>query len=206
MPKVIDAFDYIKNKKKLPTEAFFVDTNIIIAFADPFSLALTNPSLEERYEKINQVLQYFKSIDGTRSYSTIVNCLEYYKHIQVNYYNIQTNQKYNSLDFKNLLDTNTSFANGWQKQISVFERLFYKKNFQVIDSNINQKEIIQGFGLSGVDFGDFTTYKIVMSQASKYRCIFSNDKDFYSLPDDFYFVTIRKSLIEKAKAEGKLFT
>lgn len=48
MAIVIDALSLVRTNKRLPTEAFFVDTNVVIAFADPFSR-----SIELRYATLN---------------------------------------------------------------------------------------------------------------------------------------------------------
>ncbi len=50
MALIIDALDTVKNKRRLPTEAFFVDTNIIINFKDPFGASYK----DKNFQKINE--------------------------------------------------------------------------------------------------------------------------------------------------------
>lgn len=76
MPKVIDGDTLIKDFKRLPTEAFFVDTNIIIDFKDPFSATYKNTIKEKVNNKITQLLSTLKSA-GIKSYTTFSVALEF---------------------------------------------------------------------------------------------------------------------------------
>lgn len=86
-------------------EAFFVDTNIIIAFEDPFGRSIDNPSIAKRNEEISRIVLYLKSLTF-KGYTTITVALEYYKHIQVGFFNVHTDREhFDSEQFKRLRDS-----------------------------------------------------------------------------------------------------
>jgi hypothetical protein len=85
MPKVINGESLLLDCKRLPTEAFFVDTNIIIMFKDPFSAAYRNHENEKLNNKTTDLILTLKNA-GKKSFTTFSVALEYYKHIQVGAY------------------------------------------------------------------------------------------------------------------------
>lgn len=58
---MIDGPDLISSKRRLPTEAFFVDTNVVIDFKDPFGRTETDKSIERRHETIVNIVDVLKS-------------------------------------------------------------------------------------------------------------------------------------------------
>ncbi len=203
MTIVIDSNDLTIKKKKLPTEAFFVDTNIIILYKDPFSISLNKPELNSISEKISKSISYLKS--HHKSYSTIYSAFEYYKHIQHNFYTSQTGEKFlDTINFKRLKIENLDFKTGWEYHMKAFKKVFYK-NFLIFDSKENKSDLIYNFDFESMDFGDYAIWKSVESCIPSYHCLFSNDLDLYNITDDIYLLTTNSKIIERAKAEGKLF-
>jgi hypothetical protein len=204
MAIVIDGLTLLKDKRRLPTEAFFVDTNIIIAFEDPFGRSMDNPSIGKRNEEVSQIVLYLKSL-GFKSYTTITVALEYYKHIQVGFFNIHTGRKQFDLEeFKRLRDGDLDFMTRWDHQIKVFRKVFQKK-FPFYTSAPDLTELVSTFEGGKVDFGDHALFWSVMSCADSFHCIFSNDADFCAYPDELYLLTTNPRIIRNAKAENKLY-
>jgi len=44
-----------------------------------------------------------------------------------------------------------------------------------------------------------------MASDENYKCVFSNDSDFYSYDDDLFLITINKKIIKQASDEGKIY-
>ncbi|MFA7361771.1 MAG: hypothetical protein WC139_12120 [Candidatus Kapaibacterium sp.] len=210
MPQVIDGDSLLKNIKGLPTEAFFVDTNIVIAYKDPFAAALKNPSLEKYNDKVSELLDKLKS-EGFKAYSTLSVVLEYYKYIQVNFYKVYKSSatgketfSLDSEDFKKLKTNDSDFITKWKIYLESFKKPF-KKNIIIIDKTLIPKNVLDSFEGTKIDFGDHLLYEIVKTYP-KYKCIFTNDLDFYSIDDDdLYIITFNKGIIRKAKTDKKLF-
>lgn len=188
---------------KLPTEAFFVDTNIIILYKDPFSTSLKNDELSRISEKVSFVTEYLKA--NYKAYSTIYSAIEYYKHLQHNYFTIQTGDKFlNTSKFKKLKTENEIFKDGWRRHMDLFRKVFYK-NFPIINTGEDKSNLIYQFDSEVMDFGDYAIWKAVASYKDTYRCIFSNDSDLYNISDDFYLLTTNPRIITVAQSNGKLF-
>ncbi|MFA6977870.1 MAG: hypothetical protein WC209_01000 [Ignavibacteriaceae bacterium] len=203
MAKVIDAEDLVLRKKKLPTEAFFVDTNIIILYKDPFSASLTNEELSRFSEKVSYSMEYLKA--NYKTYSTIYSAFEYYKHLQHHYFTSQTGDRFlNTSKFKKLKIENEVFKDGWKRHMISFRKVFYK-NFPIINSNEDKANLIYQFESEAMDFGDYAIWKAVESSKETFHCIFSNDSDLYNISDDIYLLTTNPKIIIEAKSNGKLF-
>lgn len=203
MPFVIDAKYYMQNKKKLPVEAFFVDTNVIIEFLDPFSRSASNSYYQKRNEELYNNLHYFRSI-GYKNYSTVVSCIEYYKHIQWNMFRIRFPQEqYSTREFKRKLTIDNTFNPAWESQLKVFNKAF-ERHFPLHESSLDQSKLIGDFSGMNVDYGDYVIYKIVSTQKKEQCAVFSNDHDFYNFPNDFILITIEDKIIEQAEKDGKL--
>lgn len=154
-------------------------------------------------EALKEIIPFLKSTEHT-SYSTLSVAIEYYKHIQVNFYQIQTGAKYDPRDFKKRRDEDVDFMNLWDSQVSAFNKLF-RRTFPLVNSS-EAADILADFKGSEVDFGDHALYKSVMNRSESERCIFSNDIDFYKFPDNIHLVTLNNTTIELAKKDGKMIT
>jgi hypothetical protein len=203
MALVIDALNLIAAKKRLPTEAFFVDTNVLLDYQDPFGRSLDTPRIRRSSEEITKVMQYLRS-QGVKSRTISAVALEYYKHIQVGFYQVHTDKKFDAEDFKKLRNNNIEFMDRWDSQISIFKKLF-TKTFPLCDVGDLPSDLLSSFKGSEADFGDHLLWKSVQSLAEPLRCIFSGDNDFYSFPDEVFLLTINQRIIESASADGKLF-
>jgi hypothetical protein len=194
MAKVINALDLVRNKKRLPTEAFFVDTNIMIGFVDPFSRSISDPVRQTLNENLTEVIKALKS-QGIKGYTTTSVALEYYKYIQTGFYKIEISKnRLDVEDFKRLRDTNVDFIVRWDNQLKVFKRNF-SKAFPLFDIALSSMEAATDFEGSKVDFGDHLLFKAVTSIEERLRCIFTNDADFLAYPDDFYLLTTNMRII-----------
>ncbi len=209
MPKVIDGDTLIKDFKRLPTEAFFVDTNIIIDFKDPFSATYKNTIKEKVNNQITQLLSTLKSA-GIKSYTTFSVALEYYKYIQVNAYKVYKtrssrgeNLQFNPEDFKALRENDLQFISFWGNYMESFKKTF-RKNFKIIDKLFDAEIILDDFKGTNYDFGDHLLYESAKTDL-KHNCIFTNDSDFYSIDDDnLYFITFNNKIINNAKTDSNL--
>jgi len=203
MAIVIDALDLVRNKKRLPREAFFVDTNILVDFIDPFSRSTTDPRLAARNVELAEVIHPLKSW-GSKSLSTASVALEYYKYIQVGFYKIETGKdRLDTEDFKRLRDGDLDFMTRWDHQLKVFKRLF-SKTFPLLDVTLTLADVLSTFEGSKVDFGDHLLFKATLASDPKLRCVFSNDADFYSFSGEIYLLTTNRRVIAKAASESKL--
>lgn len=204
MAIVVDGLRLVNSKRRLPTEAFFVDTNVVMDFKDPFSHASLDRYLQRRQEKVSNVVNYLKSI-GVRTYSTLGVVQEYYKTIQVGFYQLQPGKgKFEVADFKKLKRSDSSFKDGWQLQMKQLTKTF-TRNFPVHNMFPDPDETIRTFTGINVDFGDHFLFKTVMCAPKNMWCVFSNDADFYSFPDDLYLLTTNGQIIKTAEKDGKLY-
>lgn len=202
MATVIDAISLVRNNKRLPKEAFFVDTNVVLDFVDPFGKSLGGGSFGKRNERVTEVTKRLKS-DGVPCHSTVGIALEYYKHIQVGFYQAHTGNKFEPEDFKVLRKANPVFASSWNLQIKMFSKTF-SKTFPLKDVTIPATNVLKTFDCTNVDFGDHVLYVSVKAMDEKNWCVFSNDSDFYSFADDLVVLTTNSRIIEKARADGHL--
>jgi hypothetical protein len=179
--------------------AFFVDTNVLIDFKDPLGRALEKRDIQ-RQELIANAISALKS-NGILSFSTLTVAIEYYKHLQVSFYQTYFNQKFTTPNFKQLRDNDVGFADGWNKHIKKFKEVFGRKFpiYGEIKTNVAIADMTEE-----VDFGDFALYDAVRSLSPPHRFIFSNDSDFYSF-SEITLLTINPNVIEKAREEDKLF-
>jgi len=208
MAIVIDAKDILDNKKELPTEAFFVDTNIVIDFKDPFGISSTNKKDEERIQLIQSIMHDIRSRLQATPYSTTDTALEYYKHIQNKtvslYKDINKIDRLSFHDLKKLRKNDHHFRAAWENQMKVFVKTF-KRTFPIFGKPILVDNILSDFKFEEMDFGDHLLYKTVNNCESEYRCIFSNDADFYSISDEIFLLTTNPRVIQQAVNDGKLF-
>ncbi|MDP1676383.1 MAG: hypothetical protein Q8L88_05900 [Bacteroidota bacterium] len=204
MAIVIDAMSIVENKKRLPCEAFFVDTNILIDYKDPFSTSLEDRRIALLNAELSKVLHYLKSLSLV-SHTTVSVAVEYYKHLQVGYYRTQTGSlKFETNEFKKQRANDIAFFTGWDLQIKTFKKLFIK-NFPIHFDSTFTPDILETFEGSKVDFGDHLLYNYMISCPEALRCIFTNDSDFYSYEGEFYLLTTNKKIISQARADKKLF-
>jgi len=207
MAIVIDAKDILDNKKELPTEAFFVDTNIVILFKDPFGSYSQSSYREKEAEEIQKILHEIRSRLQLNVYSTRSIALEYYKYIQngsIRSYNLVNNANYLPLQLKELRRDNQNFAEMWELRMKEFLKTF-RKNFPIFKEEIDGTNILSDFNFENMDFGDHLLYKTVINCEPENRCIFSNDADFYSISDDLFLLTTNSKVIKQAGIDGKLF-
>jgi hypothetical protein len=180
-------------------KAFFVDTNVLIDFKDPFGRSIEQRE-QQKQESIVDAINSLKSI-GIASYSTLSVAIEYYKYIQVSSYKIATEQqKFDTLSFKRLRAADTNFADQWALRIKQSRELFGRKF--TLYSGLPSSLAITDFK-DDADFGDFALYDSVRHAERAHQFIFSNDADFYTFPDGC-LLTVNTSVIEKARADGLL--
>ncbi len=140
-------------------------------------------------------------VTGILTFSTLTVAIEYYKYLQVNFYQTYFNQQFSTLNFKQLRNSDVGFADGWNKHIKKFKEIFGRK-FPVYTET--QTSVPIADMTEEVDFGDFALYDAVRRLPPAHRFIFSNDSDFYSF-SDITLLTVNPSVIEKAREEGRLF-
>lgn len=203
MTLVIDGLQLVRFKRRLPKEAFFVDTNVVIDSIDPFGRALEVPSVVKRNEKITEVLGKLKG-QGFPYYTTIGVVAEYYKHIQIGFYLTETRKKiFDGTDFKRLRDSDVDFMDRWGFWMDEIKKTF-KKKFPLYDVSPDAIMTLSTFEGGRADFGDHLLFESIMAAPESMRCVFSNDSDFYSFPDDLYLLTTNAEIIRSAKQDGKL--
>jgi hypothetical protein len=202
MATVIDALEIVQKNKKLPCEAFFVDTNIIVYYKDLFGESLTNVSIQPIVNDVSGTFPILKS--KYKSYCTLSVAIEFYKHIQINFYQKFLNKRFDTEDFKKQRESNIAFFDGWDLQIKQFKKVF-RKEIEVHLEALPEADIIESFEGSKVDFGDHAIYKTLMRCEKNLRCVFTHDSDFYSYQNDFYLLTCNPSIIREARKDGKLF-
>ncbi|HEY9167747.1 MAG TPA: hypothetical protein VIS48_16460 [Candidatus Kryptonia bacterium] len=194
----------MESKRRLSKEAFFVDTNVVIDFKDPFGRTSIDRTIERRHGEISSIVGYLKS-SGIKSLSTVSVILEYYKNIQVGFYKVRTgNEQFQIRDFKRLRDKDIDFMNAWDLQMKMLKRTF-TRNFPVYDGSPNPGETVLNFAGGSLDFGDHLLYETVTVSPRNLWCIFSNDSDFYSLPDEIFLLTNNEEIIKSAEKNGKLY-
>jgi len=208
---IIDALEFVRNKKRLPTEAFFVDTNVVLDYADPFGRSLDRASFSRRNEETRSVMHWLRS-DHKQAYTTVSVALEYYKAIQVGFYQIfvdQTNPKSNpspfdAQNFKRLRNSDPQFIESWSNQLKVFKRTF-TKSFPLYNANFDLSVFLSDFDGNMLDFGDHVLFQSAMSCEPEFRCIFSNDADFYSVSDVSYLLTTNSKVIARGKKDSRVW-
>ena len=204
MAIVIDALKLVNAKKRLPKEAFFVDTNVVIDFKDPLGRTNDSRSLAKRHGEVSVVISYLKS-SRIAALATIGVVLEYYKNIQYGFYLARAQkERFDNLDFKRLRDEDLEFMDAWDLQMKALKRTF-TRNFPLYDASPAAVPTVSNFQGGSVDFGDHLLYATVMTAPESSRCVFSNDGDFYSFSDQIYLLTTNGKIIGKANREGKLF-
>lgn len=204
MPIVLTS-EQLLSANNLHFEGFFVDTNIVILNQDPFAESNISKNTQ-RFESVQTSIQSLKS-DGYIPYSTIPVILEYYKHIQYNSYTLRLSKKFSTRDFKDAKNNNPDFREYWKAQMEQFKRVF-KKTFPLFEVNKNYKNLLNGFNYLDLDldFGDHLLVNIVSNVKQELKIIYSNDKDFFSLPDDYFLITSDQKILVQAEAENKLYT
>lgn len=204
MPVVITPEQLLDSKNKLHFKGFFVDTNIVILNQDPFGES-TLPGKTFLFETVQESIQKLKSY-GFVPYSTIPVILEYYKFIQYHSFILYLNKKkFSSKEFKEAKNSNSSFAEKWETQMKPFKRLF-KKYFPLFEIDLQYSHLLDEFNFNEIDFGDHLLLNIAIKAKSELRIIFSNDRDFYSLPDDFFLLTANKRILSQARSDKKLYS
>ncbi|MEW5800337.1 MAG: hypothetical protein AB1728_15160 [Bacteroidota bacterium] len=204
MAIVIDALEIVSSKKRLPCEAFFVDTNIIIYHRDPFAESAFDYYKKILNERVTNCIHYFRS-DHSKCFSVISVAIEFYKFIQVGSYNIFTGAKKMDLEhFKKLRLNDKEFQKKWQITLKQYEKCFTK--YFPLYGVYASTDIFQNFDGMLVDFGDYALFDTVMNSKKEWFCIFSNDSDFYSFPNDLYLLTLNEDMIKRAKLEGKIYS
>ncbi len=206
MLTVVDVERLVKDKKKLPCEAFFVDTNIIIDYKDPFGRSSFDFSLARRNATITEAIDKLKSA-GVRPHSTITTAQEYYKHIQVGFYKLYVSKDieeslgtaFDPEDFKTKRDSDVDFMAQWDLQMTQFKKTF-SRNFPLLDLPANVHGLIDGFKGSSADFGDHALWHCALSAGIP--CVFSNDSDFLSFYDLKYLMTTSRKVLDRAKDKG----
>ena len=199
MPVVIKPVSFLENKKSLSFEGFFVDTNIIISYQDPFGQSSLKP---DHYERIQESIHLLKSI-GYKTFSTISVALEYYKHIQYNSYTLYFQKnKFDSRDFKLKKINHPVFSDTWSRQMKSFKKLF-SKAFPFYDKSIGTIDI-NSFDFLNMDFGDHLLLNTLEGASSSFKAVFSNDKDFYNISDDIFLITLNSEVLSLAQKDKKL--
>ncbi len=195
MAKIIDAREILINKS-LPIEGFFVDTNIVINFKDPFQVSGELIHVAETNNLLREILPKFKT-DGGKCFSTYSVALEYYKYIQVNYTKKFTgNANYSTKDYKSLRDNNPEFQSGWVIQLKAFDKVF-RKNFPIKTELIPTEDCRESFKSFKTDFGDHLLYSSVKNVDKKICCIFTDDIDFIQYPDDLIILTTNNKILQQ---------
>lgn len=96
------------------------------------------------------------------------------------------------------------FREAWERQVKLMRKT-YTRNFPLYESGPNAEQTVSTFFGLTADFGDHLLFKTVMSAPENMRCVFSNDADFYSFPDDLYLLTTNGQIIRTADKGGKLY-
>ena len=204
MAIVIDGLKLVESKRRLPKEAFFVDTNVVIDFKDPFGRSNDDSRFRSRHQEISQVVSQLKA-SKIVALSSLGVLLEYYKYIQVGFYQARTgNTKFDLSDFKKLRGSDIGFMNSWDLQMKALKKTF-RRSFPLYDKSPNATETVSTFQGGSVDFGDHLLYETVMRAPQNKRCVFSNDGDFYAFPDELHLLTTNGEIIRTAKKDGKLY-
>jgi hypothetical protein len=200
MPVVIKPEQFLKNKKSLSFEGFFVDNNIIISFQDPFGRSSLQPLF---FEETQKSIHNLKAI-GYKSVSIVSVALEYYKYIQYHSYTLYFQKyKFDPQDFKKKKNDDPIFSDTWAKQMKTFKKLFLK-TFPLMNS-FSVLNNISDFNFNQMDFGDHLLFKTLEDTSASFKVVFSNDKDFYSLPDDNFLITLNPEVLRIAKENKKLY-
>lgn len=203
MPKVIDAEKLIAQKEKLPTEAFFVDTNSIVYFIDPFGESNNNNFVAELNPKLARLFNYLKN--SCKSFCTIEIAFEYYNHVKYgtmkNFRKIDPTIEHS--DFKRLRKIDNNFQDIWEQRIRKFKKVF-EKQFILHKSNLSLDTLTSSYSFEN-DFIDHIFYNSIMSLPQNLRCIVTYDEDFYNYSGDYFLLTYNEKIIAMAKKENKLY-
>lgn len=203
MAIVIDGLKLVNLKKRLPKEAFFVDTNVVIDYVDPFGRSFEDDVRAARNRDVTQVIGSLKRT--AQAHSTIGVIAEYYKHIQVGFYRSDPDRKHFDPErFKELRDNDPDFMNRWDFWMEEIKKTFRKK-FPVYSTSPDALEVLDSFRGGEADFGDHLLFKAIMAAPAGMWCVFSNDGDFFSFSDDLYLLTTNEKIIKTAYEEGKLY-
>ena len=195
MATIIDARD-ILSSKSLPFEGFFVDTNIIITFKDPFQVSDEDKYFSDNNILLREIIPKFKS-DGGKCWSIYSTALEYYKYIQVNYTRKHTGKdSFSTKNFKELKENDSEFKEGWQVQMNAFDKVF-RKNFPIRADLVTSEDCRETFDPYHTDFGDHLLYSTIKNVDKNFKCVFTNDKDFISYPDDLILLTTNINILLK---------
>jgi len=204
MAIVIDASDILAKNKSLPVEGFFIDTNILICYKDPFGASLNNVKQTKYNNSITQFLNRPKS-SGVKGYSTLSVAIEFYKYIQIGYFYTQfPNDKFEAKKFKDLKEKDSDFRGGLQTYFNLFKKIF-NKEFPILTKNSDKIDYLNDFDVLKADFGDHALLKSVLAHDKKYHGIFTGDADFYNYSEEFYLITFNNKIIAKATSEKKLY-
>jgi len=204
MATVIDASDILATNKSLPVEGFFIDTNIIISYKDPFGASLNNNSLTKYNNKVTEFLNRPNS-SGSKAFSTISAAIEFYKFIQYGYFKTQFPRiKFDTMKFKEFKRDSIKFRTGLETYYKLFKKIF-QSVFPISVNNSDMIDYISDFDVLKSDFGDHSIIKEVLSHDKKYHGIFTRDADFYNYNEEFYLITFNNKIIAKATSEKKLF-
>ena len=203
MPFVIDAEELVEKKEKLPTEAFFVDTNTIVYLIDPFGESQSDGLVADLNPKLQRLFNYLKNYHDC--YCTVEVAFEYYNHIKFGTMKTQKmlNNNISYRDFKRLRKTDPLFQDVWNKRIKKFKKVF-DKSFILRDMPLDTEKLLADFQ-SENDFIDHVFYHSIIHSERKNWCILTHDADFYTYLGDFYLLTFNREIITSAKNDGKLF-
>ena len=204
MATVIDVASYVELKRRLPVEAFFIDTNIVIAAIDPFGASLDEP-YKTKYTEIQPVLQMLRSAQQVKCFYSSIVAWEYYSHIRWMFFKTQNQGvKFSTGQFKALREASAEFLHGWEGQLKAFNKAFGKR-FVFFEPSAYSKDWFKAYSGTEVDLGDAMIVHQVMGASESQRCVFSNDGDFLKFDEQFYLLTTNRKIIEDARKKGNLF-
>jgi predicted nucleic acid-binding protein len=187
MAKILSIDNILPPSTNYPIDIIFVDTNVIVNYEDPFGFVKPQKNAD-----IVSLLNNLKS--NYRVCSTIVSAIEFYKFLQVGYYNIYIKthpgnfEESSTIAFKKLKGRDQEFLKGWELRLKMFVKTF-KKHFPAFDvkgESIYSEELITSFDGKSVDFADEIIYHY--SKKIKNSVIITEDRDFQSFPDDVRLV------------------
>jgi hypothetical protein len=176
MARILEIDHILKPSPDYPIKNILVDTNIIINYENLFGNI--NPKLNS---KTFEILNKLKSSYNVNS--TLVTAIEYYKFIQVGFYQIFTrlhpkySNKYTTQDFKKLKRRDSDFLEGWNLRVKTFKRTFKKHfpTYDIQDDTIYNLDLIENFDGVNVDFGDELLYQYAIK--TDFPLIITSDRD-----------------------------
>lgn len=172
-----------------PIERILVDTSIIIRYENPFGFV--KPHINSR-----TITHIHKLKNHYSLHATMISAAEYFKYIQVGYYNIfiQTRpghfQKYSIANFKKLRKANADFASGWKLRLKAFRKTF-TRHFPPLpegSASIYSPELFTQFDGNALDFGDMLFFR--EAEKHKNMAILTADKDFADLNDTVLVIRV----------------